>query len=64
MHARLLWPLVALVALTALLSSPTSGPGPGGRPQAADLPVHADTSTPFNLASLPALIDHEYDGRD
>ena len=25
--------------------------------------AHNDTSTPFNLVSLPALIDHEYDGR-
>ncbi len=26
--------------------------------------AHNDTSTPFNLASLPALIGHHYDGRD
>ena len=25
--------------------------------------AHNDTSTPFNLSSLPALIEHEYDGR-
>lgn len=25
--------------------------------------AHNDTSTPFNLVSVPALIDHEYDGR-
>lgn len=26
--------------------------------------AHNDTSTPFNLSSLPALTEHEYDGRD
>jgi dipeptidyl aminopeptidase/acylaminoacyl peptidase len=25
--------------------------------------AHNDTSTPFNISSLPALIEHEYDGR-
>src|SRR4051794_36810872 len=28
------------------------------------LGAHNDTSTPFNLVSVPALVEHRYDGRD
>jgi len=34
------------------------------RPETVTAAAHNDTSTPFNLSSLPALIEHEYDGRD
>lgn len=34
------------------------------RAETAASAAHNDTSTPFNLVSLPALIEHEYDGRD
>lgn len=67
MRLRLLWTLLVLGGLfgLSLSSSATDVPGPAvPLAHGARLPVHSDMSTPFNLSSLPALIEHEYDGRD
>lgn len=53
--------LSGLVAACAPASSTTLGT-PGTAPVL--LGAHNDTSTPFNLVSLPALARHRYDGRD
>lgn len=46
---------------------PTTGAGAvageGSSETSGGSAAHNDTSTPFNLFSLPALIDHRYDGR-
>lgn len=52
--------LAGLVAACAPASSTTLGV-PGTAPVL--LGAHNDTSTPFNLVSMPALIEHRYDGR-
>ncbi|MEO5710821.1 MAG: alpha/beta fold hydrolase [Nocardioidaceae bacterium] len=52
--------LVGLVAACAPASSTTLGV-PGTAPVL--LGAHNDTSTPFNLVSVPALTAHRYDGR-
>jgi dipeptidyl aminopeptidase/acylaminoacyl peptidase len=51
------------MAMAACGPVPTSVPDhlPPGVVVAAA--AHNDTSTPFNLVSIPALIEHEYDGR-
>jgi uncharacterized protein len=54
------------LGLAALLAACTPAvsqtlPQPGTAPVL--LGAHNDTSTPFNLVSLPALIEHRYDGR-
>lgn len=53
--------LAALLSTAACATTPTHGAVPDVVIAAA---AHNDTSTPFNLVSLPALIEHEYDGRD
>lgn len=54
--------IFALLGATAFLpSSDPLAPVPIGPLPAG---VHNDTSTPFNVVSLPALIEHRYDGRD
>jgi dipeptidyl aminopeptidase/acylaminoacyl peptidase len=62
--SRLTSALVAL-GLGALLAA--CAPASSQQLAAGAAPVllgaHNDTSTPFNLVSLPALIDHTYDGR-
>jgi uncharacterized protein len=52
--------VLALVAACAPASSTTVGP-PGTAPVL--LGAHNDTSTPFNLVSIPELTRHRYDGR-
>jgi dipeptidyl aminopeptidase/acylaminoacyl peptidase len=52
--------VAALVAACAPASSTTLG-RPGTAPVL--LGAHNDTSTPFNLVSIPALTGHRYDGR-
>ncbi|HET9861049.1 MAG TPA: alpha/beta fold hydrolase, partial [Nocardioidaceae bacterium] len=64
MRFRQLWPalvlgLLALAACAPAASQPVSPAGVATR-----LGPHNDTSTPFKLVSLPALIEHRYDGRD
>ena len=46
----------ALISADASSNDPLAGPG---RPLAG---AHDDTTTPFNLVDLPALIRHRYDG--
>ena len=58
-HLLLTLPLVAVVAACAPASSSTVA-RPGTAPLL--LGAHNDTSTPFNLVSIPALIRHRYDG--
>ena len=60
-RATLLLGLAALLAACIPAVSQTIG-----RPGTSTvlLGAHNDTSTPFNLVSLPALIEHRYDGRD
>jgi dipeptidyl aminopeptidase/acylaminoacyl peptidase len=53
--------LAGLVAGCAPAAS-TTLPVPGTAPVL--IGAHNDTSTPFNLVSVPALIAHRYDGRD
>lgn len=55
--------LLPLFLLTTLLGVSPTGPG---RPVVAAerlAAAHNDTSTPFNLVSMPALLHHRYDGR-
>jgi dipeptidyl aminopeptidase/acylaminoacyl peptidase len=59
---------LSLVLAAALASSAcAAAPSPSAAPLTARVVVaaaaHNDTSTPFNLSSLPALMEHEYDGR-
>ncbi len=68
MHSRLSRPalpliLIALAGLALLVpgSSHTVVPA---RAEPRVEAAHNDTTTPFNLVSLPALIEHEYDGRE
>ncbi|HET6626677.1 MAG TPA: alpha/beta fold hydrolase [Nocardioidaceae bacterium] len=64
MRSRFAWAMlvVALLALTAC--APAASHTLAVRPPVpAVLGAHNDTSTPFKLVSLPALIEHEYDGR-
>jgi dipeptidyl aminopeptidase/acylaminoacyl peptidase len=57
--------VAALAGLALVLpvgpTHPRAVATPGAR--AAALGAHNDTSTPFNLVSIPALTRHEYDGR-
>ncbi|MBY9076865.1 alpha/beta fold hydrolase [Nocardioides sp. WL0053] len=67
MRRRPVASLVLLLALVLGMAACTEEPtvsGPRPRAGAAVHAAHNDTSTPFNLVSLPALIEHEYDGRD
>ena len=65
MRFRQLWPalVLGLLALTACAPA-ASQPVSTEAAAATTLGPHNDTSTPFNLVSLPALIEHRYDGRD
>ena len=55
--------MVALLLGSCAGGRPT-GPGEAARPAPVLRGPHNDTSTPFNLVSLPALTRHRYDGRD
>jgi dipeptidyl aminopeptidase/acylaminoacyl peptidase len=56
-----------LVVLAAVVLLAVCGPALSASPRPGTAPVllgaHNDTSTPFNLVSVPALIQHRYDGR-
>jgi dipeptidyl aminopeptidase/acylaminoacyl peptidase len=49
--------------LVAVLVSACAPAASLDRPGLPALGAHNDTSTPFNLVSVPALIEHRYDGR-
>jgi dipeptidyl aminopeptidase/acylaminoacyl peptidase len=57
---------VALVVsmATACAPAPSADPVHGRPGVTVAATAHDDTSTPFNLVSLPSLIHHDYDGRD
>lgn len=52
--------LAVLLLLVSACAQATASPTP---PEARVAAAHNDTSTPFNLVSLPALVRHRYDGR-
>lgn len=52
--------MLVLVVLAACSSTPAPPPSGSG---SIVLSAHNDTSTPFNLVSLPALVQHRFDGR-
>ncbi len=51
------------MALATAACGPVPTAVPERLPPVVVAAAHNDTSTPFNLVSLPALIEHEYDGR-
>ncbi|MGA9747782.1 MAG: hypothetical protein WBQ50_10055, partial [Nocardioides sp.] len=63
--AGLLGLLAALLAcaLVAGCGTSSSTPAVAARVAPVLLAAHNDTSTPFNLVSVPALTSHRYDGR-
>lgn len=67
MQLRRRWPLLLTVVLLTLLGAgPLDPVSEHGRAASRDVRAtsgaHDDTSTPFHLVSLPALVEHEYDG--
>jgi dipeptidyl aminopeptidase/acylaminoacyl peptidase len=56
------WLVVALVVLLAACAPASSTPLPWTAPVLRG--SYNDTTTPFKLVSMPALIRHRYDGRD
>jgi dipeptidyl aminopeptidase/acylaminoacyl peptidase len=54
--------LAAALTLSSCAAGVTTPPAAAGGD--ARLGAHNDTSTPFNLVSVPALSRHRYDGRD
>ena len=53
-----------LVLSLAGCSPAASSPLGSAQDATGRLGAHNDTSTPFNLVSVPALTRHRYDGRD
>jgi uncharacterized protein len=63
-HRRSHWSLVLTLSLLPSAGLAAAAPPSVGRvPAAVVAGPHNDTSSPFNLVSLPALIRHSYDGR-
>jgi uncharacterized protein len=63
-HRRSHWSLVLTLSLLPSAGLAATAPPSVGRvPAAVVAGPHNDTSSPFNVVSLPALIRHRYDGR-